>query len=104
MKAIDQPFFKNRIKDVSKELYLKHGWELPAGLIDKSRKIRLISRERNGNRLREQTKIPKPSRRHCRNAGRTATHSLAHSSSSMLVMRHKKLLLGDGCNAHHPRA
>lgn len=31
MKAINLPFFKNRLKDLSKELYLEHGWELPDG-------------------------------------------------------------------------
>lgn len=31
MKAINLPFFKNRLKDLSKELYLDHGWTLPDG-------------------------------------------------------------------------
>ena len=35
MKAIDQPFFKNRLKEISKQLYLDHGWELPKGFIAK---------------------------------------------------------------------
>ena len=38
MKAIDQPFFKNRLKEISKQLYLDHGWKLPQGFIDKSKK------------------------------------------------------------------
>lgn len=38
MKAIDQPFFKNKLKDISKQLYLDHGWQLPKGFIDKSQK------------------------------------------------------------------
>ncbi|MES9994016.1 MAG: relaxase/mobilization nuclease domain-containing protein [Candidatus Thiodiazotropha sp.] len=38
MRAIDLPFFKNKLKDVSKEIYIQHGWKLPAGLIDKSQK------------------------------------------------------------------
>ena len=36
MKAIDQPYFKNKLKDVSKELYLDHGWQLPQGFINRS--------------------------------------------------------------------
>ncbi|MCW5678339.1 MAG: relaxase/mobilization nuclease domain-containing protein [Xanthobacteraceae bacterium] len=31
MKAINLPHFKNRLRDLSKELYLEHGWELPDG-------------------------------------------------------------------------
>lgn len=31
MKAINLPHFKNRLKGLSKELYLDHGWELPDG-------------------------------------------------------------------------
>jgi hypothetical protein len=31
MKAVNLPYFKNRLKDLSKALYLEHGWELPEG-------------------------------------------------------------------------
>lgn len=31
LKAINLPHFKNRLKSLSKELYLDHGWELPQG-------------------------------------------------------------------------
>lgn len=31
MKAINLPFFKERLSKLSKELYLEHGWELPEG-------------------------------------------------------------------------
>ncbi len=31
MKAVNMPFFKSRLRDLSKELYLEHGWELPDG-------------------------------------------------------------------------
>jgi hypothetical protein len=32
MKAVNLPYYKNRLKDLSRELYLEHGWELPKGL------------------------------------------------------------------------
>ncbi|WP_441232120.1 relaxase/mobilization nuclease domain-containing protein [Tardiphaga sp. 215_C5_N2_1] len=32
MKAVNLPFFKTRLNDLAKELYLEHGWELPDGL------------------------------------------------------------------------
>lgn len=31
MKAINLPHYKNRLREVSKELFLEHGWELPEG-------------------------------------------------------------------------
>jgi len=35
MKAINLPYFKMKLKDVSRELYLEHGWKMPAGLMDR---------------------------------------------------------------------
>lgn len=32
MRAINLPHFKRRLTDISRELYLEHGWEMPAGL------------------------------------------------------------------------
>jgi len=31
MKAVNLPFFKNKLNELSRELYLQHGWELPEG-------------------------------------------------------------------------
>ncbi|WP_127599611.1 relaxase/mobilization nuclease domain-containing protein [Nitratireductor alexandrii] len=36
MKGINLPFFKTRLAELSRELYLSHGWDLPKGLSDKS--------------------------------------------------------------------
>lgn len=38
MKAIDQPFFKNRLMEISRSLYIKYGWEMPKGFSDKAQK------------------------------------------------------------------
>lgn len=38
MRAINLPFFKNKLTDLTKEIYLSKGWKLPHGLIDKSLK------------------------------------------------------------------
>lgn len=35
MKAINLPYYKRKLHDVSKELYLEHGWKMPAGFVDK---------------------------------------------------------------------
>ena len=34
MKAINLPHYKMKLRDVSRDLYLEHGWQLPRGLID----------------------------------------------------------------------
>ncbi|MDJ0827425.1 MAG: AAA family ATPase [Rhodobacter sp.] len=34
MRAIDLPHTKYRLRDISRELYLEHGWEMPKGLRD----------------------------------------------------------------------
>lgn len=39
MKAVELPFFKNRLTEISKQLYLEHGWDMPRGFKD--------TRERN---------------------------------------------------------
>lgn len=36
VKAINLPFFKRRLTEVSRELYLSHGFQMPKGLADKS--------------------------------------------------------------------
>lgn len=36
MKAINLPHFKLKLKDIAKEMYLEHGWNLPEGFQDKS--------------------------------------------------------------------
>lgn len=36
MTAKNLPFFKRRLLEVSKELYLQHGWDMPKGMIDQS--------------------------------------------------------------------
>ncbi|GAB4142570.1 MAG: hypothetical protein Tsb0016_11020 [Sphingomonadales bacterium] len=36
MRAINLPHFKMKLRDVSRKLYLEHGWEMPRGLQDRS--------------------------------------------------------------------
>lgn len=35
MKAVQLSHFKNKLQEVSRELYIEHGWEMPEGLMDK---------------------------------------------------------------------
>lgn len=39
MKAINLPFYKTKLRDVSRELFFEHGWQMPRGLVE--------SKERN---------------------------------------------------------
>lgn len=34
MKAINLPFYKTKLRDVSRELFFEHGWQMPQGLLD----------------------------------------------------------------------
>lgn len=34
MKAINLPYYKRKLMDIARELYLEHGWDMPAGLVD----------------------------------------------------------------------
>lgn len=34
MKAINLPFFKMKLRDVSRDLYLEHGWQMPRGFVN----------------------------------------------------------------------
>lgn len=36
MRAINLPHYKIRLRDVSRQLYLKHGWDMPRGLQDRA--------------------------------------------------------------------
>lgn len=38
MKAINLPFYKSKLMEVFKELFLAHGWNLPPGMIDRSQR------------------------------------------------------------------
>ena len=38
MKAIKIPYYKNRLMDISRELFVEHGWKMPAGMIDRAQK------------------------------------------------------------------
>ena len=34
MKAIPLPYYKNRLMDISRDLYLEHGWKMPKGMMN----------------------------------------------------------------------
>ena len=36
MTAINLPFYKQKLNDISKDIYLKYGWDIPKGFLDKA--------------------------------------------------------------------
>jgi hypothetical protein len=36
MKAINLPFYKTKLMDLSRELFFEHGWQMPQGLLDRN--------------------------------------------------------------------
>lgn len=68
MTAINLPFYKNKLMEISKELYLKHGWKLPQGHIDKQKRNPLnFTREQwqQAKRLNEDPKLIKQTLKEC---------------------------------------
>ena len=48
MKAINLPHFKLKLKDLSKDLFLEHGWDLPDGFKDKALRDHMTFKARRG--------------------------------------------------------
>ncbi len=68
MMAINLPYFKNKLMEISKELYLKHDWKLPQGHIDKQLRTPLnFTREQwqQAKRLNEEPKVIKQILKEC---------------------------------------
>lgn len=68
MTAINLPFYKNRLCELSKELYLEHGWDLPDGHKDKALRNPLnftLAQWQQAKRLNEAPKRIKLTLREC---------------------------------------
>ncbi|MEE9355052.1 MAG: relaxase/mobilization nuclease domain-containing protein [Methylococcaceae bacterium] len=68
MTAINLPYFKNKLMEVSKELYLKHNWKLPQGHIDRQMRNPLnFTREQwqQAKRLNDDPKVLKQTLKEC---------------------------------------
>lgn len=73
MTAIDMPFYKNRLMEVSKDLYLEHGWTLPQGFIDRELKNPLhfsLQEWQQAKRLNDDPRLLKLALRECWSNGR----------------------------------
>ncbi|BBA34512.1 uncharacterized protein sS8_2561 [Methylocaldum marinum] len=68
MKAINLPFYKTRLNEVSKELFLEHGWRLPDGYRDKTRRNPLnftLAEWQQAGRCKQDLKALKMTFREC---------------------------------------
>jgi hypothetical protein len=68
MKAINLPFYKTRLAEVAKELYLDHGWDLPAGLVNRQNRNPLnftLQEWQQANRLGDDPRRIKLTLREC---------------------------------------
>ncbi len=48
MKAINLPHYKLKLKDISRELYLEHGWKMPRGLMNSADRVPVNSTRSSG--------------------------------------------------------
>ena len=68
MKAINMSHFKNKCTDISRQLYLEHGWDMPKGLIDKRERDPFKLTNVEWQQLKRQGIDPKEIKMLCQNA------------------------------------
>lgn len=59
MKAINLPFYKTKLRDISRELYYEHGWKMPQGLLDGNNRDPLNYSLREWQQAKRQGEDPK---------------------------------------------
>ena len=62
MKAINLPYFKMKLQDISRQLYFQYGWQMPRGLLNKEERNPLnftLAEWQQAKRLKEDPKIIK---------------------------------------------
>lgn len=68
MKAVPMPYFKNRLMDLSRDLFLEHDWDVPHGILDRSAKNPLsfdLSEWQQAQRTKQDPRIIKAVLRDC---------------------------------------
>ena len=62
MKAINLPYFKMKLQDISRQLYFQYGWQMPRGLLNKEERNPLnftLAEWQQAKRLKEDPKVIK---------------------------------------------
>ncbi|MDD2325931.1 MAG: relaxase [Alphaproteobacteria bacterium] len=75
MTAINLPHYKLKLKSISKQLYLKHGWTLPLGLLDRKDRNPLnytLDEWQQARRHKDDPKVIKAKFQHCWATSKTA--------------------------------
>jgi len=68
MKAINLPYFKLKLRDISKQLYFQYGWQLPKGFMDRQERNPLnftLAEWQQAKRLDENPKVIKQLLQEC---------------------------------------
>ncbi|CTQ55593.1 hypothetical protein LP7551_04136 [Roseibium album] len=68
MKAVPMPFFKNRLMDISRDLFLERDWDVPQGILDRSAKNPLnfdLSEWQQAQRSKQDPRLIKAVMREC---------------------------------------
>ncbi|MEO9738052.1 MAG: relaxase/mobilization nuclease domain-containing protein [Paracoccaceae bacterium] len=68
MRAVPMPYFKNRLMDLSRDLFLEHEWDVPHGILDRSAKNPLsfdLSEWQQAQRTKQDPRIIKAVLRDC---------------------------------------
>jgi MobA/VirD2-like, nuclease domain len=68
MKAVPMPFFKNRLMDISRDLFLERDWDVPQGILDRSAKNPLnfdLSEWQQAQRSKQDPRLIKAVLREC---------------------------------------
>ena len=74
MKAINLPYFKMKLQDISRQLYFQYGWQMPRGLINKEERNPLnfsLKEWQQAKRLQEDSKVIKQLLQDCWTASDT---------------------------------
>ena len=68
LKAINLPYYKSKLTELSRELFLENGWDIPAGLIDRERRNPLnftLEQWQQARRLNDDPRRIKATLREC---------------------------------------
>ncbi len=68
MKAINLPYYKLKLRDISKQLYFQYGWQMPKGLLDSAFRNRTnftLAEWQQAKRIKEDPKVLKKLLQEC---------------------------------------
>lgn len=94
MKAIKLPYYRTRLNEIAKQLYLQHGWQLPDGFRNKERRDPLNFTREEWQQARRSKQDPKVLKAVCQECWQTTKTAQQFSSA----LREHGLYLARGDN------